>query len=466
MLFDAPSFINSLELEVHHEMDPKEMARYPYRKFRNSEYYDGYLASFSQFLKLHRSSVEVLTILIEKTSNMNLLNPLESVGPNLTSLEIYINEQNQPLKHKIDFPNLKVLKTCGLSSFLSWIGKHRIVEFYCKGLNSEIDNEYPGDGIETIKNHPKTLPGVDDFLETCSDLKILTINKFVPIFDPLKHFYRLESFSIRNFEKIIDKEVLHLLKHQQESLKTLHLENCHKSIEFAVNNLKLETFSFKGYKKTAYVIRKPNYSIKKIKIVDNCTEHDRLIVSQCLNLEQLCSSSFERCPDLAFSLQNLKNMKHLVVGEFTNFVDPGIINSLETLEITRLESDCEHRAWISLAICCPHLKRVKITLYKFFIDVPKEIPTKQLKKLLECCKNLEEIFIGPHFDFNNKFVETILSMNHKKFRYLRIKSNNYTEDLEMAKKFNDTKIRCEIEYLGDERIDFFETDDKRFYFSY
>jgi hypothetical protein len=131
---------------------------------------------------------------------------------------------------------------------------------------------------------------------------------------------------------------------------------------------------------------------------------------------------------------SMKNLKHLELPMMTTFVHLMTFENLESLNFTKISSKSEHITWISLALCCPKLKKVQANCGTF------DFPSKELKELLTTGENLQELYIE-NYEPNDEFFEIILGSESKSFNLIKINQMEPSRLDEITEKFNGTKIR-------------------------
>jgi hypothetical protein len=326
---------------------------------------------------------------------------------------------------KTNFPFLRRLKVAQSAIILKCIGDHKIEDLSISDRNNVTECQ--------------------EFLETCKDLK-----KF-----------ELEHFCNFNFPRDKTKVENFLLPHKETLKKLKCRNNSWNFVTFAVNEMNIEELLCEEILINSELIFKPNKSIKNlfISFQENQLKESRNLFEACKNVEKLTIATLYEISrkDLKIICENMKNLKILTLHRMTTFIHSMTFQNLEILRIFKVFTKDEHKSWISLAKCCPKIRKILITQQlcsepSYTTNSPFNIDPEDLKDFLKNCKNIHELHIGPNFDFTDEFIETILSSESKSFWYLRIESENFEEDAEKVKKIEGTKIRCEIvrNYKDDE----------------
>lgn len=383
-----------------------------------------------KLVKLQKSHIEQLAINFASCYvAMKLVMQIE----NLKSLEIsnITKKASKPFdKVKINLPNLKTLKTSFAGNFLKHIGEHKVEEL-----------TMGHDSMDTTE--------INEFLRTCKTLKKLTLDSFFPDVE-IEPIYQLEFLKIVNFLRYHEDKLMNLMESHRESLKVLHLNDVSFTVaRFVVSELKVEEFRVNLTGLPVIEDLKDNFSIKRLFIDIDYEVHkesSHMILESCKGVEKLqilTNKPTVYRETLKVASINMENLTNLTLKMAPFNYKAVTFENLEVLEIEKVTRD-EHKLWISLAVLCPKLKIIKITQ---LMDLKMEnyaIPSNDIKNLLEMCKNLEELYIGPHFDISDEFMETLLRYKSNKYWYLRIKSCEFEKDAERVKKFNCLRLRCEV----------------------
>lgn len=434
-LIHKKSFINSLRFDIENETRLKDSTEFSYGRIYITRCWKKHVRKRSMtILKAHRATITSLEYSCGHSSF--IIKSLGIVCENLTTLEIHSFEEDSRNPRDvvaIDLPNLTKMSTVTAPAIFKYIGKHKI---------NDLDlNEY------------QTAQGINKFLETCVDLKNLSLETFVPTYDPARHTYHPESLSINLDDFENDQLVKEFLEHHTESLKKLKLLFANESAKFAVNKMKLEELTCGQVAFGSQRIKlKPNNSIKKLAIYAESEDNNDVVASYhsiltaCKGVERLEIYDDGHVGGSAMTIisNSMRNLKYLAIPRYTSLQTINPMVCLETLKVKDVEGKEEHRAWIKLAMSCPNLNRIKIIQRPRIADRDFSIPPKSLKKLLKSCGKLREVCIGPHLELTDEFKDTILSYENADKLLLLIESLNYEEDVEKVKEFENSAVRCEV----------------------
>lgn len=309
----------------------------------------------------------------------------------------------------------------------------------------------------SIRDDEDKLREFNDFLASCKNLKKLTLENFLPSYDPDVHSYKLESL-LCFFSEINESEfrVKNFLSPHKETLKILKCFGGWNFVKFAIKKMKVkEIFCDEILLETEEILN-TNKSIESLNVSIAIYEREQSedahkVIQACKNVKKLKISSYGSSmisrKTLKIASENLLNLKELILPKMTSFIKDLKFESLEILRVCKILSKDEHKSWISLAKCCPNIKKVFVTLKGHSLyPWTNTIPSDDLEELFIACRNFQEFHIKVEnsFDITEDFIEAILASKCENFKYLRIECENFDEVAEMAKKFDGTKVRCDV----------------------
>jgi hypothetical protein len=280
-----------------------------------------------KFLKIDRADV-----------NFNL-KMLQIVDLTLTNLSLdYVDKKlDYPYdKIKINFPNLKILNLNYSGLILRHIGEHKITEM-------------------TIREEEEKLREFNEFLETCEDLKKLTLEDFLPSYDPEVHKYQLEALSCYFCDNQNEIRIKKFLKPHKKTLKKLICGNHGWNfVKYSINKMKIDELFIDGINLQSDEALKVNKNIKNLKVsLENYESRPQMeglskIIEACVHVEKFTLE----CPetivisrkDLKFICENMKNLKFLTLPRMTTFVNLITFKNLEILKISEVFSKDEHKS--------------------------------------------------------------------------------------------------------------------------
>jgi hypothetical protein len=353
---------------------------------------------------------------------------------NITSL--HINSVRPEINTKIDFPNLKQMFTLD-NSFLLAIGKHRIEKLRIADISPEIFT----------------------FLETCNDLKDLTLGGFRGDGDRKFTNFQLEklrvvtNYSSNFYPSSWDlSECEKFLSSQSHCLKEIYIKNtslfrfCSDVVmAYALNNMNLTTLH-SSHPILDETIHKVNRELKNLEIdLENKPNTAHLIE---------CCPAVERI-DLTRADSVFTFMLPLVSQHMTNLQHIKLLISLPQ-PIQKIEANFEKLVslhvilWgsegvdilIKILRCCPNLNLL-------ILETPKGFMWKirSFLQFLTSIENVEEIHCKGDFGLTQemvKYFDEMLQNLPLKLKFLKIEVDNPTKFQDIGDSFIKSRVRFTV----------------------